>query len=292
MKAYGSQDMSGKLESVLMRRPGASLLAADPALWHYGPAFHAQKALVQYQAFTDLVEKAGVTILWMEDRGDGLADAMFAQDPSLMTDAGAVILRMGKPLRAGEPDLHEAAYRAAGIPVVGRVQAPGAVEGGDCLWLDAKTLVIGRGVRSNEAGIAQVRQMLAPAGIEVLGFDLPLWLGEEACLHLMSVISPLAPDLALVHAPLLPAPFYQLLKSRGIQLLVAPEDEFHASMGLNLNVLPVAPKQVIMVAGFDKTRAVMEAAGCVVETFEGDALCIACEGGPTCLNRPILRSAA
>jgi dimethylargininase len=292
MVAYGSQDMSGKLGAVLMRRPGSSLLAADPALWHYGPTFNAQKALQQYQAFTDIVEKAGVNIVWMEDKGDGLSDAMFAQDPSLMTDAGAVILRMGKPLRAGEPDLHEAAYKAAGIPIVGRVVAPGTVEGGDCIWLDAKTLVIGRGVRSNEAGIAQVRNMLAPAGIEVLDFDLPLWLGEEACLHLMSVISPLAPDLALVHAPLLPAPFYQLLKARGIQMLFAPEDEFHASMGLNLNVLPVAPKHVIMVAGFDKTKAVMEAAGCVVETFEGDALCIACEGGPTCLNRPILRSAA
>jgi dimethylargininase len=292
MIAYGSQDMSGPLKSVLMRRPGASLLSADPAKWHYGPGFDAAKAMRQYEVFAGLVVKAGTEIVWMDDSGDGLSDAMFAQDPSLVTNKGAVILRMGKMLRAGEPDLHQAAYLAAGIPILGRVQAPGTVEGGDCIWLDAKTLIVGRGVRTNEAGIAQLQTILAPLGIAVLGFDLPLWLGEEACLHLMSVISPLAANLALVHAPLLPAPFYQMLKARGIQMLIAPEDEFHASMGLNLNVLPVRPKHVIMVAGFPKTKAIMEAAGCVVETFDGDALCIACEGGPTCLNRPILRVAA
>jgi dimethylargininase len=289
MRMYGSQAMSSTLARVLMRRPGKSLLQADPAQWHYGPGFDAARALQQYEAFTQLLTQAGVDIVWMQDNGDGLADAMFAQDPSLVTDAGAIILRMGKPLRAGEPALHEATYTEAGIPILGRIEAPGSVEGGDCIWLDAKTLIVGRGVRTNQSGIAQLQTILAPLGVDVLGFDLPLWLGEAACLHLMSVISPLADDLALVHAPLLPAPFYQLLKSRGIELLIAPEDEFHASMGLNLNVLPVKPKHVIMVAGFPKTKAVMEAAGCIVETFEGDALCIACEGGPTCLNRPILR---
>jgi len=105
----------------------------------------------------------------------------------------------------------------------------------------------------------------------------------------MSVISPLADDLALVHAPLLPAPFYQMLRGRGIMLVNGDADEFHASNGLSLNVLPTAPREVIAVAGFPKTQAAMEAAGCVVKTFEADALCIACEGGPTCLTRPILR---
>src|SRR5690606_12222808 len=151
------------------------------------------------------------------------------------------------------------------------------------------TLVIGRGVRTNQHGIAQLAAMLAPHGIDVLGFDLPLWAGEEACLHLMSVISPLADDLALVHSPLLPAPFYQLLKERGIKLVEGDRDEFAASNGLSLNVLPISPGKLIAVAGFPKTLAAMEAAGCDVQTFEADALCIACEGGPTCLTRPILR---
>lgn len=289
MKNYGSQDMASKLARVLMRRPGPSLLSADPAKWHYGPTFDGTKAVAQYTRFAELVARSGAEILWLEDQGDGLADAMFTHDPSLMSDHGAIILRMGKPLRMNEPALHEKAYVEAGVPVLGRIEAPGTIEGGDCVWVDAKTLAIGRGVRSNQAGIEQMQALLKPFGIDVLGFDLPLWHGEAACLHLMSVISPLAADLALVHAPLLPAAFYFLLKEKGIQLVVAPAEEFAASNGLNLNVLPTSPRHVIMVEGFDKTKAAMEAAGCTVETFAADALCIACEGGPTCLTRPILR---
>ena len=144
-------------------------------------------------------------------------------------------------------------------------------------------------MRTNQSGIEQMTDILAPLGVEVLGYDLPLWMGEEACLHLMSVVSPLADDLALVHSPLLPAAFYQLLKARGIRLVEGDRREFAASNGLSLNVLPVSPRQVIAVAGFPRTAAAMEAAGCTVTTFEADALCIACEGGPTCLTRPILR---
>lgn len=292
MSAFGSQEMSAPLLRVMMRRPGPSLAAADPAKWHYGPTFDGQKAVRQYAEFARLVERSGTEIIWLEDNGDGLADAMFTHDPSLMSDHGAILLRMGKPLRMDETELHEKAYAERQIPILGRIEAPGTVEGGDCIWLDAKTLVVGRGVRSNQEGIDQLTQMLAPHGIAVLAYDLPLWQGEEACLHLMSVMSPLAGDLALVFAPLLPAAFYQLLKKRGIRLIEAPADEFHASNGLSLNVLPTRPNEVIMVAGFPKTKAAMEEAGCVVETFEADALCIACEGGPTCLTRPVLRRAA
>jgi len=216
MTAYGSQEMSANLMRVLMRRPGASLASADPVKWHYGPTFDGEKAVRQYHEFASLVEKSGAEILWLEDKGDGLADAMFTHDPSLMSDHGAILLRMGKPLREKETALHEAAYKKAGIPILGRIESPGTVEGGDCIWL----------------------------------------------------------------------------KEWGITLIQAPADEFHASNGLSLNVLPVRPNEVIMVAGFPKTKAAMEAAGCKVETFEADALCIACEGGPTCLTRPVLRRAA
>lgn len=290
--AFGAQTMALPIKRVVMRAPGESLRKADPKEWHYGRTFDAGRAVEQYARFAKLVERSGAEILWLEDRGDGLADAMFTHDPSLMTDHGAILLNMGKPLREAEVAAHEALYREQGIPILGRIEAPGQVEGGDCVWVDEKTLVVGRGVRTNQAGIEQLSAILAPHGIEVLGFDLPLWHGEEACLHLMSVISPLDEKLALVYAPLLPAAFYLLLKERGIRMIEAPADEFLASNGLSLNVLPTRPRDVIMVDGFPKTKAAMEEAGCTVATFEADALCIACEGGPTCLTRPILRRAA
>lgn len=281
--------MAAPLRRVLMRSAANAMRDADRAAWHYGPGFNPAKAASQHAALAELVAASGAEIEWIEDKADGLSDSVFTHDPSLMTDRGALILSMGKPLRAREPSLHEETYRRLGIPILGRVEAPGQVEGGDCVWLDARTLVIGRGVRSNQEGIQQISNLLTPLGVSVYGFDLPLWQGEEACLHLMSVISPLADDLALVYSPLLPAPFYQMLKARGIRLVEGDAEEFAASNGLSLNVLPTNPLKVIAVAGFPKTKAAMEAAGCTVEIFEADALCIACEGGPTCLTRPILR---
>ena len=289
MSAFGSQSMAAPLRRVLMRSAANAMRDADRTAWHYGPGFDPAKAASQHAVLAELVAAAGAEIEWIEDKADGLSDSVFTHDPSLMTDRGALILSMGKPLRAGEPSLHEETYRRLGVPVLGRVEAPGQVEGGDCVWVDARTLAIGRGVRSNQEGIQQVSNLLTPLGVSVYGFDLPLWQGEEACLHLMSVISPLADDLALVYSPLLPAPFYQMLKARGIRLVEGDAEEFAASNGLSLNVLPTSPLKVIAVAGFPKTKAAMEAAGCTVEIFEADALCIACEGGPTCLTRPILR---
>ncbi|MBX3568722.1 MAG: amidinotransferase [Rhizobiaceae bacterium] len=281
--------MAAPLRLTLMRRASSAMRGADAARWHYGPGFDEVRAASQHDALASLVASRGARIEWLDDAQDGLADSVFTHDPSLVTEHGAILLSMGKALRKPEPGLHEAAYQRLGIPILGRVEEPGTVEGGDCVWVDRSTLAIGRGVRTNEAGIRQVAALLEPFGVSVLGFDLPLWQGEEACLHLMSVISPLADDLSLVYSPLLPAPFYQLLKARGIRLVEGDPQEFAASNGLSLNVLPMAPHDVIAVAGFPKTQAAMEAAGCTVTTFEADALCIACEGGPTCLTRPVLR---
>src|SRR5579883_467398 len=238
---YGAQHMSARLERVLMRRPGPSLAGAAPERWHYGQGFDYRRAVDQHASFTRLIETSGAHIDWLEDRGDGLADAIFTHDPSLVTDRGAIVLRMGKTLRAGEPALHEARYGELGIPIAGRIEAPGTVEGGDCLWLDPATLLVGRGVRTNQSGIEQLAGLVKADGVAVRSFDLPLWQGEAACLHLLSVVSPLAPDLALVFAPLLPVALFQLLRERGVRLIEAPVEEFHASGGLSLNVLPTAP---------------------------------------------------
>lgn len=288
-EVYGAQSMAAPIRRVLMRSAASAMKGADATRWHYGAGFDAHRAGQQHRELARLVAAGGADIVWLDDREDGLADSVFTHDPSLVTDFGAIILRMGKPLRDPEPPLHEAAYQRLGVPVLGRIDAPGQVEGGDCVWVDRHSLAVGRGVRTNQDGIQQLANLLGPKGVSVYGFDLPLWHGEDACLHLMSVISPLADDLALVYAPLLPAAFYQMLRAKGITLVEGDADEFFASNGLSLNVLPTAPRQVIAVAGFPRTKAAMEAAGCVVQTFEADALCIACEGGPTCLTRPILR---
>ncbi len=287
---YGAEDRTKPLARVLMRAPGPAMAAADPAAWHYGPAFDPARAEAQHAALAGIVAASGAEIHWIPSAPDGLSDAVFVQDPSFVTRAGAVVLNMGKALRRDEPALHVAAYAALGVPVIGRLQGDATVESGDCVWIDTQTLAIGRGARSNQAGIDAVTAILAPHGIRVQAYDLPWWTGPEACLHLMSLISPLGPKMALIHAPLLPYALWADLVARGWTLLHAPAEEFAASNGLSLNVLMLAPQDVVMVDGFPRTRAMMEAHGCRVQVFEGDALCIACEGGPTCLTRPVLRA--
>ncbi|MCC5971617.1 MAG: amidinotransferase [Pararhodobacter sp.] len=287
--SFGAEDRSKPLTRVIMRAPGPAMAAANPADWHYGPGFDPVRAGEQHAELARIVADSGVQIHWLPSDDDGLSDAVFVQDPSFVTRHGAVVLNMGKPLRRREAALHAAFYESLGVPVIGQLSGDATVESGDCFWLDPQTLAIGRGARTNQAGIDAVREILRPHGQSIMAFDLPYWTGPAACLHLMSLVSPLGPDIALIHAPLLPYALWSAMTARGWTLLHAPEDEFMASNGLSLNVLALAPRDLVMVDGFPKTRALMEESGCRVQVFEGDALCIACEGGPTCLTRPVLR---
>jgi len=285
---YGVSSMVAKLQRVALHAPGSILRNADVQQWHYGQSFDPQELDKDYQAFVSHIEKAGVEVLWMPENTDS-ADAVFTYDASLMTPQGAILMNPGKVLRISESESHRVFYQSMDIPVIGQVAGKAKCEAGDTLWLDDKTLLIGRGYRTNEAGITQLRNLLGDQGVAVLAFDLPCYQGEEACLHLMSLISLLSDDLALVHKKLLPVALAQLLSARGFELLEAPAEEFDTSGGLNLNVLTLEPRHVVAINGCDKTLSLMHNAGCKIDTFSGESLCIPCEGGPTCMTRPILR---
>ena len=281
--------MAGPLRKVGMRRPGA-ILSADPEVWHYAKSLDPEALTAQYNHFVSLVEGSGAEIVWLpEDPYDGLADSVFTYDPSFVFADGAVIMRPGKELRAPEAELHRRFYERNNIPMIGEITSPGLMEGGDCFFLDATTLGVGRGFRTNQDGIDQLRAIVEPCGVSVEQYDLPYLQGPDACLHLLSVVSPLDHDLALVYAPLVPTALYQRMVEMGYELLHAPADEFNASLGLNLNVLATSPRRCIAVDGFPATHELMRAAGCDVEVFCADELCLPCEGGPTCLTRPLAR---
>lgn len=290
--SFGVTSMHRPLRTVAMRRPVA-ILAADHRRWHYGKPIDAEALSAQYQAFVDLLLNDGCEIEWFDDgdpSDDGLADSVFTYDPSFVVGEGAIVLRPGKELRDGETALHRRFYQRLGVPILGEIEAPGTVEGGDLFWIDEDTLAAGRGFRTNQHGLDQLGEILTPLGVELFVVDLPYHRGPEACLHLLSVVSPLDADLALIHAPMLPTALYQRLVDRGYQLLAAPPAEFEASGGLSLNVLATGPRRCIAVDGFPMTLDLLRSAGCEVRTFTADELCIPCEGGPTCLTRPLLRA--
>ena len=284
-RLYGAQSMVAPLRRVLVRAPDAAFGSADPVKWHYTATPDLNRARAEHADFVALLERGGADIIRHDAPLTDRADAIYVHDPVLVTDRGAILLRMGKPLRSGEEEAVGAALEAAGVPVLARLEGEARAEGGDCLWLDHRTLAVGLGFRTNAKGLRQIQQALGDA-VDVFPVQLPYDQGPVACLHLMSLISLVAEDLAVVYSPLLPVPFWELLRARGIRLLEVPPEEY-AAMGTN--VLALAPRRCLMLEGCPVTRARLEAAGCEVLTYRGEEISRKAEGGPTCLTRPVLR---
>jgi dimethylargininase len=275
--------MTGTLERVLVRPP----LLEDAARWReYGwrAAPEPAAAAAEHEVFAGLLENAGAEVV-ISRHDPGNPDAMYVYDPVLVGREGAVLLRPGKEGRRSEPAALASTLDAAGVPVAGEVAEPALAEGGDTLWLDETTLLVGIGYRTNEAAIEALGD--AFAGVEVLAFDLPHWNGAAEVMHLMSFISPLDADLALVYPRLAPVRLMRVLAERGISVLEVPDEEF-ASQGSN--VLALGPRRALALDGNPETRRRMERAGVDVVAYRGDEISRKGDGGPTCLTRPLLRS--
>jgi N-dimethylarginine dimethylaminohydrolase len=286
----GGLSETGRITQVVMKH-AREAFGSDAAIarqWqalNYTAPPEPARAIDEYDNLVDLIRQAGaeVTFLPADDR-TGL-DSIYVRDASIVSPRGLILASMGKALRATEPAVQGEAFATLGIPVAGRIEAPGTIEGGDLVWLDAKTVAVGEGYRTNAEGIRQLRKLLGPE-IEVVVAPLPHWHGAGEVLHLMSLISPVDRDLAVVYSPLMPVPFRTLLLERGFRLVEVPDAEFD-SMGTN--VLAVAPRRCIMLAGNPRTRRLLEAAGCAVSEYAGTEISEKGAGGPTCLTRPIQR---
>ena len=286
LPAFGAQSMTAPLRDVLVQRPGPAFGAAfdDPA---HGFLYRVdlEVARREHDAFTDLLARLGVRVHELGAADTVHPDLVYAFDPLLVTDRGAIPLRSGKATRRGEEDVVEAWLAARGVPAIGRIGAPGTVDGGDTFWLRPDLLCLGRTLRTNGEGI---RQLAAIVGGDVRVFDVPYWRGDSELIHLLSVISPVADDLAVVYLPLLPVGLWELLRDLGVRTVAVPEVEFPT---LGCNVLAVRPGVCVVADGNPATRRALEAAGCEVHAYAALEIGINGSGGPTCLTRPLLRRA-
>ena len=275
--------MTGRLERVLVRPP----VPEDGARWReYGwrsTPDHAAAA-AEHEAFRGLLEDAGAEVV-VSSHDPGNPDAIYVYDPVLVGGEGAVLLRPGKEGRRGEPGAIAAALVAADVPIAAELVSPVVAEGGDTVWLDAETLLVGIGYRTNPAAVAALES--AFPGVQVLTFDLPHWNGSGEVMHLMSFISPLDRDLALVYPRIAPVRLLELLAERGIEVVEVPDEEF-ATQGSN--VLALGPRRALALDGSPETRRRMERAGVDVVVYRGEEISLKGDGGPTCLTRPLLRT--
>lgn len=281
---YGAQSMTAPLQDVLVKRPGPAFGAAfdDPAHGFLHPV-DLEVARREHDAFIETLASLGPRVHVL-DAETASPDLVYTFDSLLISDRGAIPLRPGKANRQSEPATLEAWTMAAGIPTAGRIEAPGTVEGGDTFWLRPDLFCIGRTLRTNERG---ARQLATIVGGDVRIFDVPYWRGPAELIHLLSVISPVADDLAVVYLPLLPVGLWELLRDLRVRLLEVSDEEFPT---LGCNVLAVRPGVVILAEGNPQIAAELARAGCEVHTYPAHQIGINGSGGPTCMTRPVLRA--
>src|SRR5262245_16340211 len=245
-----------------------------------------ERALREHDRFVEALSIVAEVHLLPRDETTTL-DSIYVRDASIVSDRGLILCRMGKSQRVEEPAAQERAVTAGHMPMTiwGRIEPPGRVEGGDVIWLDPRTLVVGRGYRTNADGIQQLRTILG-SRVAVVEVPLPHWHGPHDVMHLMSLISPIDHGIAVVYSRLLPVPFREWLLDRGIHLVEVPDDEF---LNMGTNVLALAPRRCLILAGNPQTRAALERAGADVVEYEGTEISLKGAGGPTCLTRPLER---
>ena len=288
--------MGGQLSEVecikrmALRRPQEAFLSQEniDTQWHalnYTDRPFYDKAVTEYDSFVALLQGFGIEIDFLPADDRLSLDSLYVRDATIISPEGIILCNMGKIQRIYEPNVAKTALSERGVPVLGAIEGDGQLEGGDLVWLDNQTLAVGRTYRTNDEGIRQLTSLVG-AEVEVVTVPLPHYRGPGDVFHLMSILSPIDHDLALVYSPLMPIPFREWLLNRGIQLIDVPDQEFET---MGCNVLTVAPRHCIMLKGNPKTRALLEKAGVTVWEFSGQEISVKGQGGPTCLTRPLVR---
>ena len=281
----------GKLRSVFLKRPEQAFVS-DRQLSEQWKELNflakpdLDKAVTEYEHFESLTAALGANLYFLPENPAVTIDSIYCRDASIATDYGMIIGNMGKPARKYEPAAEQHEFEKLNIPVLGKIQPPGTLEGGDVAWIDKTTLAVGHTYRTNDEGIAQLRQLLEPKGVAVWVADMPHYKGPSDVFHLMSVFSPVDKNLAVVYSPLMPVAFRNGLLKRGYQLIEVPDSEWDS---MACNVLAIAPRECIMIAGNPVTKKRLTEAGCRVHVYHGNEISMKGGGGPTCLTRPLLR---
>ena len=281
-----------RLTRVLLKHPREAFrsderIAGEWKPLNFGAPPSFTRAIEEYDALVEILRSAGVQIDCLPAAEPTNLDSLYVRDASIVCPRGVILCRMGKRLRAAEPSAQKAVYRSLGIPVVGEITEPACLEGGDVVWLDDHTIAVGHGYRTDDGGILQLRALLGDSIDELIVVSLPHWRGPGDVLHLMSLISPIDRDLAVVYSPLLPVAFRKRLIAHGCELIEVPHEEF-VTMGTN--VLALGPRDCLMLAGNPRTRQALERAGARVREYVGEEISVKGAGGPTCLTRPLARA--
>ena len=291
MNQLSCQDMVNPVKQILLKHPKDAFINQTKIDQEFvrlnysgNPSF--KKDCKDYEKFLTLIKSFNPEIHFLPVNKSTSLDSIYTHDPCIISNKGIIICNMGKNDRSQEPEAMQQYFQSIGIPILGKINDPGRLEGGDVVWINEKTIAVGEGYRSNKEGIKQLRTLLSELVENFITVPLPHWNGPRDCLHLMSNISPIDHNLFLVYSRLLPVQFRKYLLRQKIELIEVPDEEYN-SMGCN--VLAMANKKVIMIKGNPITQKKLEQKGVAIYTYDGTEISLKGAGGPTCLTRPFFR---
>jgi N-dimethylarginine dimethylaminohydrolase len=288
----GCQSEVGTIKSLLLKTPSKAFVNDEniDTQWmdlnYLGPPDF-NRAVSEYDKFLGLLESHVSEIHYLPRQEQTGLDSIYVHDPVVMTPIGAVLCSMGKEQRGGEPAAAGIFLEGLDIPILGSISGEGRLEGGDVVLFDRRTLAVGEGYRTNKEGIRQLQELTEEFVSDFQIIPLPHWQGPDDVLHLMSIISPVDHDLAVVYSRLMPVSFREWLIQRGIKLIEVPDWDFET---MGCNVLAVSPRKCIMLSGNPHTRELLEKEGVEVWEYKGEEISKKGSGGPTCLTRPLWRA--
>ncbi len=290
MMRYNSS-MYSPLKHVIMKHPRDAFKSQDHLsknwkTFNYLREPNFDEALNEFSELVNILEQQGTQIDYLPSSDTVGLDSIYAHDPVKFTPAGALILKSGKKLRQPEANVFKEFLTERGIPIIGELVGDAVSDAGDIVWLDDRTLLVGRGYRTNDEAIRQLKEMTADLVDEFIVVQLPHDQGEEECLHLMSFLSVVDNDLAVVHSPLMPVFLRQLLLQKGFQLIEVPKKEYDT---LGCNVLAIAPRVCVLTNENASTIQQLKDAGATVHVYKGQEISLLGTGGPTCLTCPVVR---
>lgn len=288
---FGCQSEVGHIQSLLLKHPREAFISKSniEAQWvdlNYTGCPDYDKSLKEYDSFVELLKKYVPDIYYLPQNSQTGLDSIYVHDSVVVTDKGAILCKMGKEKRGREPSVVGEFLQGLDIPILGSITGDGSLEGGDVVIFDERTLAVGQGYRSNNEGIRQMKKLTRGFIEEFVVVPLPHWQGPDDVLHLMSFISPVDHDLAVVYSRIMPVPFREWLLRRGIKLLEVPDSEYET---MACNILAVAPRKCIMLAGNHRTKKLLEDEEVEIWEYEGEHISKKGAGGPTCLTRPLIR---
>lgn len=279
-----------QIKEVAIRSPLSSFIDDDKLTSEWEALrFHSKpdlkQAIIEYKYFRNLLEDDGINLIDLPSSKLLTIDSIYTRDSILISKKGLILCNMGRSSRTPEAIENFNTLKAKNYEIAGQIIAPGTLEGGDFIWIDDHHAAVGLGPRTNVEGIRQLKEILGST-VDLHIVKLPAPNHPEDVLHLMSIISPVDKDLALVYKALMPESFVSWLNGLGVNLIEVSDKEY---LLMGCNVLATSPRSIIMLEELPSVQSDLKKSGCKIRTYKGIEISRKGEGGPTCLTRPLKR---